>query len=938
MKRFSPCTTYKMNGKLRYASIAPDGEKKDSATWHADRINEIRYIFLQKNKNNQFRLKPYQKEIMTSILSGNDTFVILPTGSGKSLCFQAPSVFFPGITLVITPLVALIENQVDNFNKNAYPLYHPYAKNYYENIRFKAIYPGMDGLSARDMFSEIRSPRENGRHGREIQYKFLYVSPERLGNPKFSRMLERAEDDGLQISHIVIDEVHCLSQWGFEFRESYLYIANFISQRPIRPIISAFTATATPKDIAEIKNILHFPMDQAQYAVRKYREIFHMTKRENLSLKVLPCSDYEARDDSDSRNARTAPLKTRFDTLIGILEQNPSRVCIIYRTTASGVDELYHALRGNALLKDRVAKYHAQMPEQARRRNKSRFEKAGPSLESCKNIMIATKAFGMGIDKKDISLIIHYDVPRSLEDYYQEVGRAGRDMEKVPMADCYLLYSVGPKYQKGTLQYTVNWVTSGRDAPGSGCMPVSSQFSGEMKENIYFWSYYRLCYVMKYCNIANKNPGAAHGFILKYLENRFSAKQIAADLDYFYRYIVNYYPVPPGKRERFLTECLFRGADAGRFSEDGSGQAGQGPDRYRAEIRRLTEEVNELHINNTYLANLLRHHPERYQPDMPYVLSEDAPGSGQEWKGGQNKRKPHELTFVIHGGERLSYFDLCVLDAVYSIEAAHKGTIYVQTIWEILTGRNPEYSSQEKLLFRQKIQDSIDRMRAMAISISDNQCDYEAKEAVFLPLTDRPKRQKGYSYSAVPPLFLYAEEMNGQIVRVPVSLLNTALWKNDFRAEFRLLAPEGCRSLNGIRIHPFSLSPSPENALLCHYLIHRIAISKNTRRGNFILFLTIRSVTGICEDILVFNQKTVALLNHYRKIGYFKQYHLYITDYQYRLADGTALTGTARFRVKAAHIVKYWRSSAAGHLLLSDFPLAWSGQGHERLRLSADTE
>lgn len=153
--------------------------------------------------------------------------------------------------------------------------------------------------------------------------------------------------------------------------------------------------------------------------------------------------------------------------------------------------------------------------------------------------------------------------------------------------------------------------------------------------------------------------------------------------------------------------------------------------------------------------------------------------------------KPHALTFTFHGSEKLSYFDMCVLDAVYSIQVAGKETVYVQTIWEILTGRNPAYSSQEKLRFRTDIQKSIDKMRAMTISISDNQCSYKTENAVFLPLTDKPRGQKGYACPYLPPLFLYAEEMNGQIVRVPVSLLNVAnirestLWKNNFRTEFR---------------------------------------------------------------------------------------------------------------------------------------------------------
>lgn len=1098
MKRFSPYHTYQLNGKIQHAFTAPDGKKKISVSWHADRIREIRYIFLQKNRDNQFRLKPYQKEIMTSILSGNDTFVILPTGSGKSLCFQAPSIFFPGITLVVTPLVALIENQVDNFNKNAYPLYHPHARNYYENIWFKAIYPGMNGLSAKAMFGEILNPRENSGSGRKIRYKFLYVSPERLCNPKFLRALTEAEKNGLSIDHIVIDEVHCMSQWGFDFRESYLHLPGFIGQRPVRPIISAFTATATPKDIAEIKNLLGFPGDPAEYASKKYREIIRIQERQNLSLRILPCDDTLG-EKADRKDGSGPAPKTRPDALMDILRENRSRVCIIYRTTAAGVDELWHTLKNVEFLKDSVVKYHAQMSEQARRRSKRQFEQSydadakndGQSVSSpktCKNIMIATKAFGMGIDKKDISLVIHYDIPRSLEDYYQEVGRAGRDTEKIPMAQCWLLYSAGPKKEKGTLEYTISWIRSGKEESGSACMPISSRFSEKMKKDIYYWSCQRMNYVILYCALFAGKPGDAQDFIVKYLKNSLGREEI----------------------KRYLESRLAE-EERSRITEYQKKLYSKPPEQntaeYHTEIRRLISEVNELHINNTLVANTLRCHPEKYQLGIPYPAPGEAPGYGQEWKSKANKKvkgvessslrasdiaedsafiylsnprareeyingawnmrqnkeqkadiiftvdeqniiynifkmqdsrwklltgseslapyqrylgrdikalfpksryngwrstkknasgpkdagtlgpaeadalfayapgpRPHELKFTLRGAEKLSYFDMCVLDAVYSIEAAGKETIYIQTIWELLTGRNPEYSSREKLQFRANIRNSIDKMRAMTISISDNQCGYEARDAIFLPLKEKPKGQKGYAYSDLPPLFRYAEEMNGEIIRVPVSLFNvakvgeTALWKDDFNTEFRheglaacspdgnqkhafdnqvkslplhmteeaklreLLSPKEYRSLESLRMHKYSFSPSMENALLCHYLLHRIAISKNTKRCNLISFDTIKTVTGICEDSCLFKKKIAALMNRYQNIGYLHRYYLYIANYQYRMSDGTAVSDTAYFRAKAAPVIKYWHLHGIGHLFCSDYTVTWSWQYNERLR------
>ena len=989
MKRFSPYKEYKINGETRYSFTAPNGEKKISAAWLDDRIEDIRHIFLGSEKNPKF--KEHQLEVIESILAGNDTFAILPTGAGKSLCFQAPSVFFPGITLVITPLAALIQDQAGNFNNRLYSLRHTGpCSSYHADIRFKAIYPGMDNLSLQEMFSEMRYPRENSNNGSEVQYKLLYVSPERLCHPKFLREFYDAEKNGLRIDHIVIDEVHCLSQWGFEFRESYLHVRNFIMHRPVRPMISAFTATAAPKDIMEIKNILDLPMDGQvifgkpnAYPNRKYMEIFHVNRRENLSLEVRRCSDYDAGKKNNSKSARR---KTRLDELIGLLGENITRVCIIYRTTAAGVDELYDILKDHEFLKGRLVKYHSQLNDREKNRNLNLFLNSNDHgmlpddpERSGNNIMIATKAFGMGIDKDDVSVVIHYDTPRSLEDYYQEAGRAGRDADKVPKAECYILYSAGPKNEKGTLQNTIDWVTSERDSPGSGCMPIASQFSENMKEGIYFWSYYRLCYVMKYCNAIDKDPDKAHDFMIDYLQNRFSGNQIKSDFDLFYKYIVENYPVPGDERERFIDQCLFQGADAERFLGPDPGQTKQGSGGCHSEIRQIINEVNELHINNTYLANQLRDHPDRYQLNRRENLSMS------EWKSEMNKTVNGEdsLTFTIHGSEKLSYFDMCVLDAVYSIEISQKETIYVQTIWEILTGRNPEYSSQEKLCFRTNIQNSIDKMRTMSISLSDSQYNLKIEDEVFLPLIDKPKGQKGYSYSDIPPLFRYAEKMNGQIIRVPVSLLNVAkirksvLWKEDFSTEFlldrldgyplsgnnehafsetvkkmpqskefeekinKLIGSKEYSRLESIRKRKYSFSPSMDNALLCHYLLRRISISRRTRRGDHILASTIKSVTKIVEDSCLFNKKVMAIMDHYQNIGYINDYYAYIRDHKYQLTNGKEITDTAYFQVEAADTIKYWRLYDTGHLLLSDFTMTWFSQYNERLvegcDLSADT-
>lgn len=970
MKRFSPYVKYSMNGAIRYSSIGPDGQKEDSTDLIGEQITKIKSMFPPR-----FHLREHQEEIMRLILSGKDTFAVLPTGSGKSLCFQAPSVFFSGITLVITPLVALIENQVNNFNGGHYPRYHslrgnPGLDNYYESLWFKAIYPGMDGLTAQAMFAEIQSPRQKSNEGREIRYKLLYVSPERLRDQKFLRALREAEAGGLLISHVVIDEAHCMSQWGFDFRESYLYIAGFIRERPVRPIISAFTATATPKDQAEIKNLLGFPMKEKDSAEKRYAERIFVKPRNNLRLTVERCSDYRTAADAEGVPAHA--LKTRKERLLEILAEHPTKVCIIYRTTVAGVNQLYDILREEEQLRERLVKYHAQMSRKERWDSKNDFlksydeetnpiRKARSPGKPCKNILIATKAFGMGIDKDDISLVIHYDMPRSLEDYYQEIGRAGRDKRKVPAAWCCLLYSPGPQKEKGTLQSTIQWILSEKETSASGCQPLSSRFSEGMRKYTYFWSYYRLCYMKRYCEYALQYPDAAQNFIIRYLGNKFTLKQTVREWNSFCRYIARWYPVSGGESGH----NLFASAEAyqflGFYFGDSKQEQKQNP--YHKELRRLMQEVNELHINNTYVANQLRDHPDKYRLNEPCLPEED-PDCGLA-KG--------ELAFTIHGSEKLTYFDMCVLDAIYSIEISGEKTVYVQTVWEILTGYNPRYSSQEKATIRREIQTSIDRMRCLSLSVSDRQCGFKAEKQCFLPLGDKPAGQKGYSCSALPPLFRYAEEKNGQIIKAPVSLFNvdriepSALWKEDFEADCgggergretldgsarhafdnyvkylprdaayeprlkELLGDRAYGKLEGVRKRTYSFSPSLDNVLLCHYLIRRISISKKRKRGNFILFSTIREITGIGDPAGLLRRKAAAILNHYQGIGYLEKHYLYITGCTYRLTDGRIITDLAYFQAQATETIKYVKLHGVNHLHLSDFLINWVPEGGKKL-------
>lgn len=1011
MKRFSPYTNY------RIYDIDNIIEERIPKMWNIAPTDD-------------------QCKIIRSILSGNDTFAILPTGAGKSFCFQAPSILFPGITLVITPLVALIEDQVNNFNERG-------LLDEKGSICYKATHPGMAG----NEFDESNP-------GRKVQYKLLYASPERICRPKFIRALKAEEEQGIRINHIVLDEVHCMSQWGFEFRESYLNIINFIRQRPIRPIISAFTATATPRDIAEIRNILDLsdlsiipksPPDQEKYkedvslkgycfyheaeytdsrglAILNekisqdtaknnekpkkqknytYKEFFRVEERANLSLKVIPCSDGNTDKAGDGRDSQISSPKPRYYELIKILKrkENLSKVCIIYRTTVKGVNALYNMLSGNETLKNRLVKYHGRLSAHQKEKSKELFlsrndsnKKTKPSL-SRKNIMIATKAFGMGIDMDDISLIIHYDMPRSLEDYYQEVGRAGRDQNKEGKADCYLLYSVGPSEEIGTLWYTANWVASGKET-SPDYLPIYSQFSDGIKDSIQFWSYYRLCYMAKYCEqfsagdqsgIENQS-GKAHKFITDYLtcnlEDKLTRKEAVHDLHVFYEEHC------PSTELDKLGHYVADDETTDQYLCSYSKQLSRKADDYHNEIRQLISRINELHINNTHLANYLRDHPDDYEPGKPCTIVD--------------KKKTHKITFTIrplhgddeptyfdeHGDEKLSYFDICVLDAIYTIEISQKKSVFIQNIWELLTGRNPKYSSQGKREFEKAIKNSIDKMRDISISILDTQkghTRFQTENEPFLSLN--PRDGKGYAFSEkdVPPLFRYAEAINGQIIRVPVSLFNVSMveraeiWKEDFIAEplnshpssFRdlfsminkiklslkmnipipggIFSAKDHRYLEKIRNNTHSIKSSMDNSLLCHYLVHRIAISKNRKRGNYILLSTIRHITNIREDSCLFHKKAAAIMSHYRKIGYLHQYYFYIKDYDYQLVQLKASAGEANATGNThihvtdnAYFSVRTYGATIGHpffqgvlrLYLSDFYVNWSKYYNQQLQES----
>lgn len=316
--------------------------------------------------------RPGQEEAINAILSGRDVFAVMPTGSGKSLCYQLPALRMDGLTLVISPLISLMKNQVEALNAKGIPAaYMNSSLSYYDMQTVK------DGVKSR-------------------LYRLLYVSPERLSDKGFIRLAKIAD-----ISVVAVDEAHCISQWGHDFRPAYLKIAEFIDALPRRPVVGAFTATAAKRVRKDIIKLLRLDSPKI---------ISTGCDRPNLYFSVIKCEN-------------------KYHELARLIKGLSGKSGIIYCQTRNSVESVFERLNARGYS---VCKYHAGMSESERRRNQNEF------ISGKSAIMAATCAFGMGIDKPDISFIIHMSMPSNLESYYQEVGRAGRDGRR---AVCILLYS-----------------------------------------------------------------------------------------------------------------------------------------------------------------------------------------------------------------------------------------------------------------------------------------------------------------------------------------------------------------------------------------------------------------------------------------------------------------------------------------------------------------
>ena len=318
--------------------------------------------------------RPGQEAVIDALLAGRDVLAVMPTGAGKSACYQIPAVLRRGVTLVVSPLISLMQDQVTALREAGIPA--------------ACIHSGQ----AEETYREIVSSALDG------AFRILYVAPERLETDSFLHLALR-----LDVGLVAVDEAHCVSQWGQDFRPSYLKIADFLARLPRRPVVGAFTATATEQVKADIAALL---------GLRDPLTLTTGFDRPNLYFAVARPRD-----------------KERY--VEEYILDHPGKSGIVYCATRKSVESLCRQLRAAGIP---ATRYHAGLEAGERQKNQEDF------VYDRRRVMVATNAFGMGIDKSNVSFVLHYNMPKNLENYYQEAGRAGRDGGK---AECILLFSLG---------------------------------------------------------------------------------------------------------------------------------------------------------------------------------------------------------------------------------------------------------------------------------------------------------------------------------------------------------------------------------------------------------------------------------------------------------------------------------------------------------------
>ena len=372
--------------------------------------------------------RPGQEVMVNALTHHRDALGVMPTGAGKSMCYQVPALMMPGVAIVISPLISLMADQVAALKSAGVP----------------AAYLN-SSLTPRQMELAMQRARQGA-------YKIIYVAPERLETPSFQAMAQ-----SMPISLLAVDEAHCVSQWGQDFRPVYLRIADFVDSLPTRPVMGAFTATATERVRQDIIRLLRLQNPET---------VTTGFDRPNLYFEVIR-------------------PKNRDAALMDILRRKRGESGIVYCATRKAVEQVCDNLIRAGI---DATRYHAGLSDEERKENQEKFQ-----YDTCP-VMVATNAFGMGIDKSNVRFVIHYQMPRSMEAYYQEAGRAGRDGEA---AECILLYN-------GSDIFTAKWMIEHTE-------PNENMTAAEQSA-VRYQDMNRLNRMVDYCT----KPACLRAFILRY--------------------------------------------------------------------------------------------------------------------------------------------------------------------------------------------------------------------------------------------------------------------------------------------------------------------------------------------------------------------------------------------------------------------------------------
>lgn len=377
-----------------------------------------------------------QEELIDAQMAGRDVFAVMPTGGGKSLCYQIPALLLDGITLVVSPLISLMKDQVAALKKAG--VQAAYINSSLSSDQIKVVY--------KNVLAE--------------KYKILYIAPERLLTENFLQAIKN-----IKVSIVAVDEAHCISQWGQDFRPSYLKIVEFLKSLGYRPVVSAFTATATSQVRDDIERIL---------GLKNPLRIITGFDRPNLRFEVLK-------------------PKNKPAALLELIQNRIDKSGIVYCSTRKEVEKICLMLQDSGI---GATRYHAGLSEDERRGNQDAF------IYDRSNVIVATNAFGMGIDKSNVAYVIHYNMPQSMEAYYQEAGRAGRDGSS---AECILLYSAA---DIRTARYLIEHSAQ------------NDELSEEQRDQVIEQELSRLNKMIGYCKTTN----CLRGYILDYFGERHGEK------------------------------------------------------------------------------------------------------------------------------------------------------------------------------------------------------------------------------------------------------------------------------------------------------------------------------------------------------------------------------------------------------------------------------